>query len=149
MGWQIVETKPALEGAPDELSFYATENYWTGASKSGALRRHTLRLDGFVSVQAPMSGGELITKPLTFKGARFMLNFATSAAGGVRLEIQDLNGKAMPGFALDDCEPLFGDTLERTVTWKNGADVSTLAGRPVRLRFALQDADVYSFQFTK
>jgi hypothetical protein len=149
LGWQIVETKSALEGAPDELSFYATENYWTGDSKSGALRRHTLRLDGFVSVQAPMSGGELITKPLTFKGARLTLNFATSAAGGVRLEIQDVNGKAMPGFALDDCDPLFGDTLERTVTWKNGADVTALAGRPVRLRFALQDADVYSFQFTK
>ena len=149
LGWQVVETKSALEGAPDELSFYATENYWTGDSKSGALRRHTLRLDGFVSVQAPMSGGELITKPLTFKGARLTLNFATSAAGGVRLEIQDLNGKALPGFALDDCDPLFGDTLERTVMWKNGADVTALADRPVRLRFVLQDADVCSFQFTK
>ena len=96
-----------------------------------------------------MSGGELITKPLTFKGASLTLNFATSAAGGVRVEIQDVNGKVLPGFALDDCDPLFGDTLERSVTWKNGADITALAERPVRLRFALQDADVYSFQFTK
>jgi hypothetical protein len=61
-----VETKSALEGAPNELSFYATESYWTG--KSSELRRYTLRLDGFVSIHAPMKGGELITKPFTFTG---------------------------------------------------------------------------------
>ncbi|MDZ4288415.1 MAG: hypothetical protein U0984_10680 [Prosthecobacter sp.] len=146
IGWHVVETKSALEGAPNELSLYATESYWAG-STSSALRRSTLRLDGFVSAQAPMSGGELITKPLTFKGARLALNFATSAAGSVRVEIQDVNGKALPGFALEDCPPLFGDTIERTVTWKNGGDVSALASKPVRLRFALHDADVYAFQF--
>jgi len=148
LAWQVVETKPALEGAPNELSLYATENYWTGVSGSGALRRYTLRLDGFVSAQAPMSGGELITKPLIFNGAKLMLNFATSAAGSVRVEIQDVHGKALPGFVLEDCPPLFGDTIERTVTWKNVTDVGSLAGKPVRLRITMKDADVYSFQFT-
>ena len=42
---------------------------------------------------------------------------------------------------------IFGDTIERTVTWKNGGDVSALAGKPVRLRFVLKDADLYAFQF--
>ena len=42
----------------------------------------------------------------------------------------------------------FGDTVDRTVTWKQGADVSSLAGKPVRLRFVLQDADLYAYQFT-
>jgi hypothetical protein len=94
-----------------------------------------------------MSGGELITKPVRFKGRQLALNFSTSAAGSVQVEIQDLNGQALPGFALQDCQPLFGDTLERAVTWKQGADVSSLAGRPVRLRFLLKDADVYAYQF--
>jgi hypothetical protein len=147
IAWQVVETKSALGGAPDELSLYATESYWTGNSSS--LRRYTLRMDGFVSVNAPMSGGELVTKPLTFKGGKLTLNFATSAAGSVRMEIQDVNGKALPGFAIEDCPPNFGDAIERTVTWKNGGDVSSLAGKPVRLRFALQDADVYAFQFAE
>ena len=100
-----------LEGAPNELSLYATESYWTG--NSSALRRYTLRLDGFVSAQAPMSGGELITKPLRFHGRKLTLNFATAAAGSIRVEIQDVNETALPGFALEDCPPLFGDTLER------------------------------------
>jgi hypothetical protein len=65
----------------------------------------------------------------------------------VRVEIQDVSGKVVPSFALEDCPPLFGDTIERTVTWKNGADVSTLAGKPVRLRFVMKDADVFSLRF--
>ncbi len=145
IAWHAVETKSALEGAPNELSFYATESYWTG--KSSELRRYTLRLDGFVSINASMRGGELITKPLTFIGKKLTMNFATSAAGGVKVEIQDANGKAMPGFALSDCEEHFGDALERTVVWKSGTDVSSLAGKAVRLRFALKDADLYSIKF--
>jgi len=145
IAWHLVETKSALEGAPNELSLYATESYWTG--KSSVLRRYTLRLDGFVSVNAPVSGGELITKPMTFTGGKLSLNFASSAAGGLQVEIQDSAGQALPGFALEDCPPIFGDSLDRVVTWKSGGDVSKLAGKPVRLRFVLKDADLYSLQF--
>lgn len=145
IGWGVVETKSPLEGAPNELSIYATENGWTGTSD--ILRRYTLRLDGFVSVQAPMSGGELLTKPLRFHGKQLSLNFATSAAGSLKVEIRDEHGNPLPGFTLEDCLPIFGDTIERTVTWKKGSDVSALVGKIVKLRFVLEDADLYSFQF--
>ena len=145
VGWHLVETKSDLGGAPNELSLYAVESYWT--DHSSTLRRYTLRLDGFVSAQAPMSGGELITKPLRFRGQSLALNFSTSAAGSVRVEIQDANGQPLPGFALDDCPPIFGDTIERSVTWVKGRDVSALAGQAVRLRFVLNDADLFAFQF--
>lgn len=141
IAWHVVETKSALEGAPNELSLYATESYWTG--NSSELRRYTLRLDGFVSVHAPMSGGELITKPLTFKGSKLALNFATSAAGDIRVEFQDAAGKPLPGFALNDCPPIFGDSVERVLS----LDVGRLAGKPVRLRFVLRDADLYAMRF--
>ena len=147
VAWGIVETKSELKGAPDELSFYATDNSWTSEAPTSDLRRYALRLDGFVSVQAPMSGGEIITKPLKFKGDILSLNFATSVAGEILVEIQDENGKSFEGFGMKDCYPVFGDTIERTVIWKNGSDVSKLAGRKVRLRFVLKDADLYSFQF--
>jgi len=146
IAWHLVETKSALEGAPDELSLYASEDYWTG--NGSALRRYTMRMDGFVSASAPWAGGELITKPLVFEGARLMLNFSTSAAGGVGVELQDAAGAPIRGYALADCSEVFGDALARTVTWKEGADVSRLAGKSVRLRFVLRDADVYAFQFT-
>jgi hypothetical protein len=53
----------------------------------------------------------------------------------------------MPGFTLDDCAELFGDEIDRTVEWKSGADVGKVAGKTVRLRFVLKDADLYSLKF--
>jgi len=143
--WGIVETKPGDPRAPAELSVYASEGSWAGTSV--ALRRYTLRIDGFASVQTPLSGGEFTTKPLTFSGHDLVLNLATSAAGGIRVELQDAVGKPIDGFALGDCDELFGDSLERVVTWSGNADVSALAGTPVRLRFALCDADLFAFRF--
>ncbi|MGC9318642.1 MAG: hypothetical protein ACP5KN_11495 [Armatimonadota bacterium] len=144
--WGLVETPSKLPGAANELSLYSVEGYWTGTSSS--LRRYTLRIDGFVSVHAALSGGEMLTRPLTFDGERLVLNFSTSAAGGIRVEIQDANGEAIEGFTLDDSDEVFGDEIERTVTWRGGeSDVSALSGRPVRLRFVLRDADLYSLRF--
>ncbi len=145
IAWHAVETAPSLPGAPPEMSLYAAEGSWHG--KGNSLRRYTLRLDGFVSINAPMSGGEVVTKPLTFTGDKLTLNFATSAAGDIRVELQDLAGQPYPGYSLDDCSPLFGDTLNRPVTWKNGSEVSRLAGKAVRLRFVLRDADLFALQF--
>jgi hypothetical protein len=84
---------------------------------------------------------------LKFAGSQLAINFSTSAAGSVRAEIQDDHGKPVPGFALADCHELFGDTIDRIVSWKSADNLSNLAGKPVRLRFVLKDADVYSFQF--
>lgn len=146
LAWHLVETTSALEGAPHELSLYATEGYWTG--KSDRLRRYSLRMDGFVSAHAPMSGGELVTQPIMFDGKRLTLNFATSAAGAVRVELQEQSGTPIKGYSLDDCEELFGDTLERAVVWNGTTDVSRLSGQPVRLRFVLNDADLFAYRFT-
>jgi hypothetical protein len=150
IGWTILETKSALEGAPNELSLYANESLWTG--NSSALRRYTLRLDGFVSVNAPMSGGGFVTKPLRFEGDKLSLNFSTSAYGSIRVEVQDLKGNPIPGFALKDCPPIFGDAIDRPIFWNNRSDadstnIGTLAGKTVRLRFEIKDGDLYSFHF--
>lgn len=145
--WHLVETPSQLAGAPPELSLYATESAWTGTDT--LLRRYALRIDGFVSIHAPSAGGELVTKPLRFDGTQLVLNFATSAVGSVQVEIQNAEGQPIPGFALNDCPPHFGDALDRPVRWKDGSEVSGLAGQPVRLRFVLRDADLYSLQFRK
>jgi len=145
IAWHLIETPSAVEGAPPELSLFATESYWTGSSSR--LRRYTLRLDGFVSVHASPDGGELFTKPLVFDGDSLLLNFATSGAGSIRVEILDEAGQPIPGRRLDDCLEIFGDDIERTVLWKNGGDVGHLAGRPVILRFVMRDADLYSLRF--
>lgn len=140
----ILATPSHLENTPDELSFYSNEDYGTGAC---ALRRFTLRMDGFVSVHASHEGGEMVTRPLIFTGARLVLNYATSAMGSIRVEIQEQSGQPIEGFALAVCPEIYGDSIEEPVQWKSGSDVVDLAGRPVRLRFVLKDADLYSMRF--
>ena len=144
--WGLVTTGSRFAGAPDEISLYTIEGYWRGNSLD--LRRHTIRLDGFVSVQAPASGGELVTRPLVFSGGELTLNFSASAAGSVRVEIlQDEEDLPLKGYTLDDCREVLGDDLERRVVWGENSDVSHLAGIPVRLRFQMRDADLYAFRF--
>jgi len=53
--------------APDELSIYVIEGYYSVRSNRCRLRRHTIRMDGFVSAQAPFSGGE-IERVVSWKG---------------------------------------------------------------------------------
>ena len=142
--WHLVETASDMEGAAPELTLYRTEFYYVGQVQ---LRRYTLRLDGFASIQTPTSGGELTTPPLIFKGSQLSMNFASSAFGSLRVEIQDADGKPIPGFALADSIELYGDTVARNAIWKNNPDLGALAGKPVRLRFVMRDADLYSIKF--
>jgi hypothetical protein len=138
VAWGVVPT------AQDEMSVYYTQHY---RHPTAHLRRGVLRKDGFVSVNAPPAGGELVTRPLLFSGRGLKVNFRTSAAGSLRIELQDARGVPIEGFALDDADELFGDDIDRLATWSGSADVGALAGRPVRLRFVMKDADLYSFRF--
>jgi hypothetical protein len=144
--WTSRTNYPALgvlQTGPTEMSVYVNQNYGQPTSH---LRRYALRLDGFASVHAPYAGGEMHTRPLTFKGSQLTLNYQTSAPGGIRVEVQDEAGRPIPGFALEDCQELIGNDIERAAAWKGG-DLAKLAGKPVRLRFVMKDAELYALQF--
>ena len=121
---------------PTEMSIYATP-----------MRRFVLRTDGFVSVHAGADQGEMITRPLRFTGQKLLVNYSTSAGGSLQVEIQNGNGKPIPGFSLTDVERLVGDSIEQRVEWSNSGNLASLASQTVRLRFILQDADLYAIQF--
>ena len=123
---------------------YGMENWWLPSVR---ISRFTLRTDGFVSVNAGYGGGEFTARPMVFEGDELELNYATSAVGSVRVEVQDVDGTPVPGLALDDCPEIYGDEIEGAVAWGDGADLGALAGRPVRLRVELKDADLYAFRF--
>jgi len=145
--WGVVETESDLPGAGTELSIYTNERYYY-EGQPVRTRRFTYRLDGFVSLNAPFGGGEALTRPFRFSGDRLLLNVSTSAAGSVRVEIQDASGHPIEGYRLADCLEMYGDEIQRQVEWRSGSDVGALQGRPIRLLFALNDADVYAFRFT-
>ena len=152
IAWGFVQTKSAIPGCPDELSLYSTENYYS-LEAPNRLRRMTIRLDGFVSVNAPWRGGTLTTKPLTFASApggkvtRLLLNASTSGAGFIRCELRDATGTPIPGFTLADAKEVYGDEIDLAMAWKSGADVSALAGKPITLHFEMKDADIFAYRF--
>ena len=132
----IAWTNGAQTG-PRELSFYSLGT------------RFTLRLDGFGSIHADGEQGQVVTKPLTFAGDRLSLNFITREAGSVRVEVRDRAGRPIEGFELERCTPLRGDEIDKPVQWTGGADLGTVAGKPLTLRIAIDRADVFALRFSK
>jgi hypothetical protein len=136
MTWGMLQ----LPGEPDQISVYATEDYY--GDNPNRLRRFTYRLDGFVSLHASKDGGSLRTKPLTFSGNTLVLNAAVLQGGQLSVDVLDSEGTT-----LASSHAFAGDSTAHPVAWKSGADLSTLAGNPLRLRFTLRDADLFSFHF--
>jgi hypothetical protein len=145
--WTSRSNYPALNvvrTGPTEMSIYIQHDY---AQPTAHLRRYSLRLDGFVSIYAPYEGGSFITKPFTFAGKKLLLNFATSAPGFIRVEIQDANGKPLPGYSLKDAEELIGNYIEHPASWRHGTDIGSLSDQSIRLKFIMKDANLFSMQF--
>jgi hypothetical protein len=138
--WGLVPT------SDEEMSLYVVEHYRLPTAR---IRRRVLRTDGFASVHAGYQEGEFVTKPLVFDGRHLVLNYSTSAAGSIRVEVQDTSGNPIPDFRLQDSTEIFGDSIDQTVEWEQGSDLGALASRSIRLRFAMKDADLYSIRFAR
>jgi hypothetical protein len=109
--------------------------------------RVVTRLDRFVGATAGRAGGWFVTPPVRFAGKALEMNLLAKPGGRARVALCDATGRALPGFTLAECIPLRGDHLRATVRWRGGADVSALAGGPVRLKVALRDASLFAFRF--
>lgn len=121
------------------------------AQKKIALRRGMgiikWRLDRFVSVRADDQPGSLLSKPLLPGGGALIVN-ADASRGRLLVEILDNQGRVIPGFGKQDCSPITTDSLRHVVRFQDKSKVPRQpAGKPIRLRFHLEKADLYSFQF--
>ena len=145
--WTTRNNYPAcgvIQTSETEMSIFVQRHY---AQTSAYLERMTLRLDGFASLNAPYDEGQMITKPLDFTGNRLELNYSTSAAGSIKVEILDVSGTPLDGYSLDDCDGLIGDEISAYVSWRGSTDLSKISGKPIKVRFVMNDADIYSFRF--
>lgn len=132
-------TLPSPKGRDPEMAFLVWERDYPGGKT--LLNRYHLRLDGFVSYFGTYRPQHLVTRTIRYAGQRLLLNFATSARGGIRLKIRD----AETGREARSVE-IFGDATDREIDFASGS-VAEFAGKPVTLDFELCDAHVYSFKF--
>ncbi len=140
MAWGLVQ----LPG-DKEWSVFAKEAYYTGAGSR--LRRFTYRTDGLVALSAGEGGGEAITRPLNFSGSKLVLNYRAAPKGSIRVELQDADGRPISRFSTTDSLRLNGDELNGVAKWSTGADLASLAGQPLCLRFMINDAELFAFRF--
>jgi len=133
-----------LPTGEERIQFFVSRRYLQAAWH---IERLLLRTDGFASASTPWAGGEMLSAPFIFAGNALEINYRTGAPGFVRVEIQDAACRPISGHTLDACPEIVGDEIARIVAWKRNADVSRLAGQPVRLRFVMKDADLFSFRF--
>ena len=134
------------KGAPDELSFYATEGNWSEGCSD--IRRYHIRMDGFVSLNFGIDGGTFTTPLFKFKGGRLSLNISTGGFGGFTAEFRDENGKPIPGYTFAESLPEIGDDLAMIARWKGvGPDLRKLEGRTVQLAIKARNTDIYSIAF--
>jgi hypothetical protein len=149
----MIFANPWLLSVNDELWLYYAGMAHNHAAdpddvgRSSSLFRARIRQDGFVSADAGFGGGQFITPVLQFAGNRLELNLNGSAGGWLQVEIQDTDGQSLPGFGLTEADPVVGNAISKTVTWKGKNDLSELIGKPVRLRFVLRAMKLYAFQF--
>lgn len=142
--WSSRTNYPArgvVQTGDETMSFYVQRNY---GQSTHHLQRMELRIDGFASIHAPYAGGTMTTKPLVLEGKELILNYATSAAGSIWVELQEADGTPIPGFTKEDCTEILGDRIERAVIWKDSTDLSKLKGKTIRIQFTMKDADIFS-----
>lgn len=109
----------------------------------GSIGLGKLRLDGFVSADAGTSGGVLETRPLTLTKPSLRVN-ANASRGQVRVELTDLHGKPLGGYTAKDAIPLTKDSVSQKVRFSSRKQLPA-ADTPVRIRFHLNNASLYSF----
>ena len=161
-GWENARVNPA---APlvvgDEIRiYYAGSNmlhtwddvYTRQGGMAGGVRQGcaiglaTLRLDGFVSLDAGPEGGFVTTKPFTLVDENLTLNVDASE-GFATAEIQDLRGNPLPGYTLAQCRPIRGDFIRHVPTWSGGKRADELVRQSVRLQVYLENAKLYSVRY--
>lgn len=151
-----VMPNPIIMG--DEIWFYYCGINWDRAGrtdpmapqgeKQSAITRAVLRLDGFISMDAPYDQwGEIVTQPLIFEGNNLEINIDTGGGGSLRVEILEEDGTPIPGFTLEEAEWIVGNSVRYPARWRNNTPLRNLEGKPIRLRFVFRDAKLYAFQF--
>jgi hypothetical protein len=112
----------------------------------GGIGLATLRADGFASLNANYEGGKVTTALFITQGKELHVN-AKADVGQLRVEVLDEQSFPLPGFTRDDCEPMHADSCDFVVRWKENVSLGKLRGRPICLRFCLENTRLYSYRF--
>ena len=82
----------------------------------------TLRLNGFVSLNAGQESATVTTKSIQNADGPLIIN-ADASNGLLRAELIDGEGNTIPGYSLEDCHPIDKDGTIQTVRWEKHSEL--------------------------
>ncbi|NUM52336.1 MAG: hypothetical protein HUU46_01710 [Candidatus Hydrogenedentes bacterium] len=90
------------------------------------------------------SEGSFTTPYLRLLGSKIILNVQTARTGEVRVELCDRDLQPLPGCSVLDCDPIVGDHVAFTVTWKGNSNVPTLDNSSARIRVQMRSTKIFA-----
>ncbi len=142
-GMVFTTQQPLVEGGTIRLYYGGIDGTHYATGWHGAIGLATLRKDGFASLDAGATTGTITTRRLQGATGQLRVNYASSG-GWLKVEVLDASGNVLPGYGRADCAALQGDSVDQVVTWNAHTQLPGGAD-PVRLRFLLQNASLFSF----
>jgi len=119
------------------FNFKNRERSYVGVAK--------LPLDRFIRLEAGQAFGTALTKAFQLEGSRLELNI-DARQGEMRVEVLDAMSQPLAGYCGHDAKSYRNiDELRLSPRWTK--PLSQMVGQNIRLRFRLQNASLYSFQF--
>ena len=141
----IPSTAPIL--LDDEIRFYYSGAPFPHGRSSDVdpecIGTASLRVDGFVALNVGENTGELLTRAFALREPGIFVN-ADASRGELKVEVCELSGAAIEGFAFSQCRAVRADGVVQRVTWVEDADLSRIVNRPIRLRVRARRTDMYS-----
>lgn len=156
----IYAQKPIIHDG--EILCYYTGTNWRspeqlvelGDKATAGIGLARLPLDGFVSLEGGRDDFSVVTtRSFTFTGKHLFLNMRAAlqqwGAEACEVKVELLDGRHTPldDFSFDDADTLSTTDINQLVSWNGHTDLSSLQGKPIRLRIHFKNAKLYSFQF--
>lgn len=130
----------------DEMWMYytavTTPHGGLAPEKQQSIALASWRIDGLASLQAKEKPGSIETHDFIPEGTHLSVNVGIGK-GRLMVEVLDADGTTVEGYEKESYIIENRDSVKLPIRWKNAAALP--AGVPIRLRFHLQNGDLFSY----
>ena len=134
----------------DEIRYYFAgstvyhQNRWELLPSRFGIGMASLKPDRFIALVAEDEPASMCTRRFSLRSPEVYVNADVAEGGSVRLELLDADYNPVPGYGMDDCAPVRGDSTAHRVRWQGQPDASAIVNKPIRWRLSATGAKVYS-----